>query len=134
VQNQKASVASLRRVFGPIPECRSASSRNSVRLRRNAHGINADAITAKIAESIRQSFIQTELASVAQELHLHVGTITDAARQLAAMAAGLDDSHAGLVARVQHAVTAMLANLGNAAAHIRTVSKDLMASGEENEP
>jgi hypothetical protein len=88
-------------------------------------GINADAIAAKIAESIRQSFIQTELATVAQELHLHVGTITEATRQLAAMAAGLDDSHAGLVARVQHAVTAMLTNLGNAAAHIRTVSKDL---------
>jgi hypothetical protein len=88
-------------------------------------GINADAIAAKIAESIRQSFIQTELASVAQELHLHVGTITEATRQLAAMAAGLDDSHSGLVARVQHAVNAMLANLGNAAAHIRTVSKDL---------
>jgi hypothetical protein len=88
-------------------------------------GINADAIAAKIAESIRQSFIQTELASVAQELHLHVGTITEATRQLAAMAAGFDDSHAGLVARVQHAVTATLANLGNAAAHIRTVSKDL---------
>jgi hypothetical protein len=88
-------------------------------------GINADAIAAKIAESIRQSFIQTELATVAQELHLHVGTITEATRQLAAMAAGLDDSHSGLVARVQQAVTAMLANLGNAAAHIRTVSKDL---------
>ena len=88
-------------------------------------GINADAIAAKIAESIRQSFIQTELATVAQELHLHVGTITEATRQLAAIAAGLDDSHSGLVARVQHAVTAMLADLGNAAAHIRTVSKDL---------
>jgi hypothetical protein len=88
-------------------------------------GINADAIAAKIAESIRQSFIQTEVATVAQELHLHVGTITEATRQLAAMAAGLDDSHSGLVARVQHAVNAMLANLGNAAAHIRAVSKDL---------
>jgi hypothetical protein len=88
-------------------------------------GINADAIAAKISESIRQSFIQTELATVAQELHLHVGTITEATRQLAAIAAGLDDSHSGLVARVQHAVTAMLANLGNAAAHFRTVSKDL---------
>ena len=88
-------------------------------------GIDGDTIAAKIAESIRQSFIRTELASVAQELHLHVGTITEATRQLAAMAAGLDDSHSGLVARVQHAVTAMLANLGNAAAHIRTVSKDL---------
>jgi len=87
--------------------------------------IDTDTIAAKIAESIRQSFIQTELASVAQELHLHVGTITEATRQLAAMAAGLDDSHSGVVARVQHAVTAMLANFGNAAAHIRTVSKDL---------
>jgi len=87
--------------------------------------IDADTIAAKIAESIRQSFIQTEVASVAQELHLHVGTITEATRQLAAMAAGLDDSHSGLVARVQNAVTAMLASLGNAAAHIRAVSKDL---------
>jgi hypothetical protein len=87
--------------------------------------IDADTIAAKITESIRQSFIQAELASVAQELHIHVGTITEATGQLATMAARLDDSHSGVVARVQHAVTAMLANLGNAAAHIRTVSKDL---------
>jgi hypothetical protein len=87
--------------------------------------IDADTIAAKIAESIRQSLIQAELASVVQELHLHVGTITEATRQLAAMAAGLDDPHFGLVARVQNAVTAMIANLGNAAAHIRAVSKDL---------
>jgi hypothetical protein len=87
--------------------------------------IDADTIAAKIAESIRQSFIQTELASVAQELHLHVATITEATRQLGAMAAGLDDSRSGVVARVQHALTVMLVNLGNVAAHIRTVSKDL---------
>ena len=35
LDNRKASVASLRSVFGIIPECRSASLRNSVHLQRN---------------------------------------------------------------------------------------------------
>jgi len=88
-------------------------------------GINADAIAAKIAESIRQVFLQTQLATIAQELRLHAGTITEATRQLASTAAALDDSHSGPAARVQHAVTAMLANLDNATAYIRTLTKEL---------
>ena len=49
--NQKASVATLRWVFGFIPECCSASFRNRVRLRRNPHpkaqkpGKNRDSLT-----------------------------------------------------------------------------------------
>ena len=88
-------------------------------------GINGDAIAAKIADSIRQSFLQNQFAAVAQELRLHAGTITEATRQLASTAAALDDSHSGPAARIQHAVTTMLANLGNAAAHIRTLTQEL---------
>jgi hypothetical protein len=85
-------------------------------------GIDADAIAAKIAESIRQSFIQTELASVAQQVQLHAGTISEATRQLAAT---LDESPSGPTARAQRAVTTMLADLANAGAHIRALTKDL---------
>jgi hypothetical protein len=85
-------------------------------------GIDADVIAAKIAESIRQSFIQTELASVAQQLQLHARTISEATRQLAAT---LDESQSGPTARAQRAVTTMLADLGNARAHIRALTKDL---------
>jgi len=88
-------------------------------------GINADAIAAGIAESIRQSFLQSQLATVVQELHLHAGAITEATRQLASTAAALDDSNSGPAAQAQQAVTTMLANLGNATAHIRALSKDL---------
>jgi hypothetical protein len=87
--------------------------------------IDADAIAAKITESICQSLIQTELASVVQQLQLHAGTISEATRQVAASAATLNEAHSGLAARAQHAVTAMLANLANAANHLRALSKDL---------
>lgn len=85
-------------------------------------GFDADAIAAKIAESIRQSFIHTELASVAQQVQLHAGTIADATRQLAAT---LDESHSGPTARAQRAVSTMLADISNAGAHIRALAKDL---------
>jgi hypothetical protein len=85
-------------------------------------GIDADTIAAKIAESIRQSFIQTELASVAQQVQLHASTISEATRQLATT---LDDSHSGPTVRAQRAVTTMLADLSNAGAHIRALTKDL---------
>jgi hypothetical protein len=85
-------------------------------------GIDADAIAAKIAESIRQSFIQTELASIEQQIQLHAGTISEATRRLAA---SLDDCHSGTTARAQRAVTTMLAELGNAGAHIRALTEDL---------
>jgi hypothetical protein len=85
-------------------------------------GLDADGVAAKIAESIRQSFIQTELASIAQQVQLHAGTISEATRQLVAF---LDDSHSGTIARAQRAVTTMLAELSNAGAHIRALTKDL---------
>ena len=85
-------------------------------------GFDADAIAVKIAESIRQSFIHTELASVAQQVQLHAGTISDATFQIAT---AFDDSHSGPTARAQSAVTAMLADLANAGAHIRALTKEL---------
>jgi hypothetical protein len=85
-------------------------------------GIDADAIAAKIAESIHQSFIQTGLASIAQQIQLHAGAISEATRRLAA---SLDDSHSGTTARAQRAVSTMLAELGNARTHIRALTKDL---------
>jgi hypothetical protein len=85
-------------------------------------GFDTDAIAAKIAESIRQSFVQTELASIAQQVQLHAGTISEATGQLATI---LDDSHSGPTARAQRAVTVMLADLANGGAHIRALTKEL---------
>ena len=88
-------------------------------------GIDPDAIAATIADSIRQAFVQTELPVIAHQLQLHAGTITDSAHQFASLAATLNDPYSGAPARLQHVLSSMLANLGNAATHIRSLTTDL---------
>jgi len=90
-------------------------------------GISPDAIAAKIAESIHQTFIETELPAITQQLQFYAGAITQATHQLAAIATILDDPQSGASARVQRASTSMLASVANVATHIRTVTKDLTA-------
>jgi ABC-type transporter Mla subunit MlaD len=88
-------------------------------------GINPGAIAAKIAESIRQAFVQTELPAIVQQLHLHAGNLSDSTQQLASLANTLNDPHSGAPARLQRALSSMLANLANAAAHVRCLATDL---------
>lgn len=88
-------------------------------------GINPDAIASKIAESIRQAFVQTELPGIVRELQLYAGNLSDSTHQLASLATALNDPHSGAPARLQHALSSMLANLANAATHIRCLATDL---------
>ena len=88
-------------------------------------GINPDAIAAKIAESVRQAFVETDLSAIAHQLQLHASTISDSTHHLATLATSLNDPHTGAPARIQHALSSMLANLANAATHIRCLATDL---------
>jgi hypothetical protein len=88
-------------------------------------GINSDAIATRIAESIRQTFVETELPGIAGQLRLHASSIADATRELSSFAATLSDSQRGAPARIQQATASMLTNMTSAANHIRILTTDL---------
>ena len=88
-------------------------------------GIDPEAITAKIAESLRQQFAQTGLPAVAQEIATHTSSLTATARQLSSALSQFSDPNTGATHRLQTALSSMQAELGSAADHVRSLAHSL---------
>ena len=88
-------------------------------------GIGPEVITARIAESLRQQFAQTGLPAVTKEIATHTSTLTAASRQLSSALSQFSDPNTGASHRIQTALSAMQADLGSAADHIRSLTLSL---------
>jgi hypothetical protein len=94
-----------------------------------AKGINAEAIAAKLGESLRQQFYQTGLPVVADAIGVETKSLRQASKELSAALEEFAHPRTGAVARVNETLAWMKADLKNAADHIRAqmngLTKDL---------
>jgi len=88
-------------------------------------GIDPEAITAKITESLLQQFAQTGLPAVAQEMAIHTSSLTATSRQLSAILTQFSDPNSGALHRLHAALCSMQADLGSAADHVRSLTHHL---------
>jgi len=84
-----------------------------------AKGISAEAIAAKLGESLRQQFHQTGLPAVAEAISVQATTLRHASKELSAAVDGFANPRTGAVPRVNEALGLMKSNLQNAGDHIR---------------
>jgi hypothetical protein len=84
-----------------------------------ARGISAEAIAAKLTESLRQQFQQTGLPVVADAVGAHATKLRAAGEELSSAMRHFADPRVGAVQGINDAVSQMKANLGNASDHVR---------------
>jgi hypothetical protein len=84
-----------------------------------AKGISAEAIAAKLSESLRQQFHQTGLPAVAEAIGAQATTLRHASKELSAALDDFANPRTGVVPRVNEALRLMKSNLQNAGDHIR---------------
>ena len=84
-----------------------------------AKGINAEAIAAKINESLRQRFQETGLPETANSIAAQVTTLRQASKELSGALSEFAHPTNGAVPRVNKAISSMNADLKNAADHER---------------
>jgi hypothetical protein len=84
-----------------------------------AKGISAEAIAAKLGESLRQQFQQTGLPAVAEAIGVQATTLRNTTKSLSVVINEFAHPQNGAVPRVNEALTRMKANLENAADHVR---------------
>ena len=88
-------------------------------------GIDPEAITARITESLRQQFGQTGLPAVAREIAIQTFNLTAASKQLSTALLEFADPNTGACHRLQTAHSSMHSDLANAADHIRALTRTL---------
>ena len=84
-----------------------------------AEGISAEAIAAKLSESLRQQFQETGLPAVAHAIGVQARTLHLTSKELSVVLGEFGDPKNGAVPRVHEALTWMKADLKNAADHVR---------------
>ena len=84
-----------------------------------AKGISAEAIAAKLSESLRQQFHQTGLPAVVDAIDVQATTLRHASKELSAALEDLANPRTGVVPHVNDALRSMESNLQNAGDHIR---------------
>lgn len=84
-----------------------------------AKAISAEAIAAKLGESLRQQFHQTGLPAVAEAFSVQATTLRHASKELSAALDDFANPRTGVVPRVDEALRSMKSNLQNAGDHIR---------------
>jgi hypothetical protein len=84
-----------------------------------AKGISAEAIAAKLSESLRQQFQQTGLPAVADAISVQATTLRHASKELSAALDEFAHPRTGVVPRVNEAIRWMKCDLQNAGDHIR---------------
>lgn len=81
--------------------------------------ISADAIAAKLTESLRQQFHQTGLPALADAMTVQASGLRQAGKQLSAALDEFSHPKTGAAPRVQETLSWMKADLKNAADHVR---------------
>ena len=84
-----------------------------------AKGISAEAIAAKLGESLRQQFHQTGLPAVAEAIGVQATTLRQASKELSAALDEFANPRTGAALHVNEALRSMKTNLQNAGDHIR---------------
>jgi hypothetical protein len=84
-----------------------------------AKGFSAEAIAAKLSESLRQQFHETGLPIVADAIAVQAKTLHQASKELSAAAAEFAHPRTGAVPRINEVLRWMKDDLKNAADHIR---------------
>ena len=84
-----------------------------------AKGISAEAIAAKLNESLRQQFQLTGLPAVADAIRVQASGLQKASKELSTALDGFSHPRHGAVPVLNNAITSMKTDLGNAADHIR---------------
>ena len=84
-----------------------------------AQGISAEAIAAKLTESLRQQFQLTGLPAVADAIRVQAAGLSKASKELSIALDEFSHPRHGAVPLLKDAISSMKANLGNAADHIR---------------
>jgi hypothetical protein len=84
-----------------------------------AKGISAEAIAAKLSESLRQQFHQTGLSAVAEAIGVQATTLRHVSQDLSAALDEFAHPRTGAVPRVNEVFRWMKADLQNAGDHIR---------------
>jgi hypothetical protein len=84
-----------------------------------AKGINAEAIAAKLSESLRQQFQETGLPAVANAIGVQATTLRHTSKELSAALGEFAHPQTGAAPRVKEALSWMKADLKNAADHVR---------------
>jgi len=90
-----------------------------------AKGIDAEAIAAKLSESLRQEFQQTGLPAVADAMNTQATTLRNTTKALAMVVNEFAHPQTGAGPRVSEALSRMKANLDNAADHVRVQMSSL---------
>ena len=84
-----------------------------------AEGIRAEAIAAKLNESLRQQFQLTGLPAVADAIGVQAAGLGKASKELSTALDGFSHPRHGAVPLLKDAISSMKTDLGNAADHIR---------------
>jgi hypothetical protein len=84
-----------------------------------AKGINAEAIAAKLSESLRQQFQQTGLPAVAEAIGVQATMLRHTSKDLSAAVDDFAHPRTGVLARVNDAIRWGKSDLENATDHIR---------------
>ena len=84
-----------------------------------AKGISAEAIAAKLNESLRQQFQLTGLPAVADAIGVQAAGLRKASNELSTALDGFSHPRHGAVPLLNNAISSMKTDLGNAADHIR---------------
>jgi hypothetical protein len=84
-----------------------------------AKGIDAEAIAAKLSESLRQQFQETGLPAIAEAINVQAATFRNTTKALSAVVSELAHPQNGAVPRVSEALMRMRTNVENAANHVR---------------
>ncbi len=84
-----------------------------------AKGISAEAIAAKLGESLRQHYQQTGLPAVAEAIGVQATTLRRVSKELSVALDDFANPRTGVMPRVNEALQSMKSNLQNAGDHIR---------------
>jgi hypothetical protein len=84
-----------------------------------AKGINAEAIAARLSESLRQQFQETGLPAIAEAMSVQATTLRNTTKTLSVVVSEFAHPQNGAAPRVNEALSRMKANVENAANHVR---------------
>ena len=84
-----------------------------------AKGISAEAIAAKLGESLRQQFQETGLPAVANAIGAQATTLRHTSKELSAVLSEFSHPRTGAAPRIKEALSSMKDDLKNAADHVR---------------
>lgn len=90
-----------------------------------ARGISADAIAAKLTETIRQQFHQTGLSELAAAMTVQASELRQASQKLSVALDEFSHPKIGAAPRVQETLSWMKADLKNASDHVRAQMEGL---------